>query len=87
MIQPGTGAESLIITEYPQGSEISYDTEHSQISDIQILNYLGKRIAFEDHTRIVYPTETMILEFSFDAGIPEQEVVKIAENMKYVAES
>lgn len=87
LIQPGTGAESLIITEYPQGSEISYDTEHSQISDIQILNYLGKRIAFEDHTRIVYPTETMILEFRFDAGIPEQEVVKIAENMKYVAES
>ncbi len=87
LIQPGAGAESLIITEYPQGSEISYDTEHSQISDIQILNYLGKRIAFEDHTRIVYPTETMILEFSFDAGIPEQEVVKIAENMKYVSES
>jgi len=87
LIQPGTGAESLIITEYPQGSEISYDTEHSQISDIQILNYLGKRIEFEDHTRIVYPTETMILEFSFDAGIPEQEVVKIAENMKYVTKS
>ena len=86
LIQPGTGAESLIITEYPQGSEISYDTEHSQISDIQILNYLGKRIAFEDHTRIVYPTETMILEFRFDAGIPEQEVVKVAENMKYVAD-
>ncbi len=87
LIQPGTGGESLIITEYSQGTEISYDTEHSQISDIQILNYLGKRIAFEDHTRIVYPTETMILEFSFDAGIPEQEVVKIAENMKYVSES
>ena len=87
LVQPGTGAESLIITEYPQGSELSYDTKHSQISDIQILNYLGKRIAFENHTYIVYPTETMILEFSFDAGIPEQEVVKIAENMKYVAES
>lgn len=85
LIQPGTGAESLIITEYPQGSELSYDTEHSQISDIRIHNYLGKRIAFEDHTRIVYPTETMILEFRFDAGIPEQEVVKIAENMEYVA--
>lgn len=87
LIQPGTGGESLIITEYSQGTEISYDTEHSQISDIRILNYLGKRIAFEDHTSIVYPTETMILEFNFDAGIPEQEVVKIAENMKYVAES
>ena len=87
LIQPNTGAESLVITEYPQGTEISYDTEHSQISDIQILNYLGKRIAFENHTIIVYPTETMILEFRFDAGIPEQEVVKIAENMKYVAES
>lgn len=87
LIQPGTGGESLIITEYSQGTEISYDTEHSQISDIQILNYLGKRIAFENHTIIVYPTETMILEFRFDAGIPEQEVVKIAENMKYVAES
>ena len=85
LVQPGTGAESLIITEYPQGSELSYDTEHSQISDIRIHNYLGKRIAFEDHTRIVYPTETMILEFRFDAGIPEQEVVKIAENMEYVA--
>ena len=36
LIQPGTGAESLIITEYSQGTEISYDTEHSQISDIQI---------------------------------------------------
>ena len=84
LVQPGTGAESLIITEYPQGSELSYDTKHSQISDIQILNYLGKRIAFENHTYIVYPTETMILEFSFDAGIPEQEVVKIAENMEYV---
>ncbi len=87
LIQPGTGGESLIITEYSQGTEISYDTEHSQISDIQILNYLGKRIAFENHTIIAYPTETMILEFRFDAGIPEQEVVKIAENMKYVAES
>lgn len=87
LVQPGTGAESLIITEYPQGSELSYDTEHSQISDIRIHNYLGKRIAFEDHTRIVYPTETMILEFRFDAGIPEQEVVKIAENMEYVAQS
>ena len=87
LIQPNTGAESLVITEYPQGTEISSDTEHSQISDIQILNYLGKRIAFENHTIIVYPTETMILEFRFDAGIPEQEVVKIAENMKYVAES
>ena len=87
LVQPGTGAESLIITEYPQGSELSYDTKHSQISDIQILNYLGKRIAFENHTYIVYPTETMILEFSFDAGFAEQEVVKIAENMKYVAES
>ena len=85
LVQPGTGAESLIITEYPQGSELSYDTEHSQISDIQILNYLGKIIAFKDHTYIVYPTETMILEFRFDAGIPEQEVVKIAENMEYVA--
>lgn len=85
LIQPGTGAESLIITEYSQGTEISYDTEHSQISDIRIHNSIGKRIAFEDHTRIVYPTETMILEFRFDAGIPEQEVVKIAENMEYVA--
>lgn len=73
-------------TEYPQGSEISYDMKHSLISDIRILNYLGKRIVFEDHTRIVYPTETVILEFNFDAGIPEQEVVKIAENMKYVEE-
>ena len=82
LVQPGTGAESLIITEYPQGSELSYDTKHSQISDIQILNYLGKRIAFENHTIIAYPTETMILEFRFDAGIPEQEVVKIAENME-----
>ena len=87
LIQPGTGEESLIITEYPQDSVLSYDTEHSQISDIQILNYLGKRIAFEDHTYIVYPTETMILEFRFDAGIPEQEIVKIAENMEYVARS
>lgn len=87
LIQPGTGAESLIITEYSQGTEISYDTEHSQISDIQILNYLGKRIAFENHTIIAYPTETMILEFRFDAGIPEQEVVKIAENMEYIAGS
>lgn len=87
LIQPGAGAESLIITEYSQGTEISYDTEHSQISDIQILNYLGKRIAFENHTIIAYPTETMILEFRFDAGIPEQEVVKIAENMKYIAGS
>ena len=87
LVQPGTGAESLIITEYSQGTEISYDTEHSQISDIQILNYLGKRIAFENHTIIAYPTETMILEFRFDAGIPEQEVVKIAENMEYVAGS
>ena len=87
LVQPGTGAESLIITEYPQGSELSYDTEHSQISDIRIHNYLGKRIAFENHTYIVYPTETMILEFSFDAGIPEREIVKIAENMEYVAES
>lgn len=85
--QPGTGAESLIITEYPQGSELSYDTKHSQISDIQILNYLGKKIAFENHTYIVYPTETMILEFSFDAGIPEREVVKVAENMEYIAQS
>ncbi len=87
LIQPVTGAESLIITEYSQGTEISYDTEHSQISDIQILNYLGKRIAFENHTIIAYPTETMILEFRFDAGIPEQEVVKIAENMEYIAGS
>ena len=85
LVQPGTGAESLIITEYPQGSELSYDTEHSQISDIRIHNYLGKRIAFEDHTRIDYPTETMILEFRFDAGIPEREIVKSAENMEYVA--
>ena len=85
LVQPGTGEEPLLITEYPQGSELSYDTEHSQISDIRIHNYLGKRIAFEDHTRIVYPTETMILEFRFDAGIPEREVVKIAENMEYVA--
>ena len=29
----------------------------------------------------------MILEFRFDAGIPEQEVVKIAENMEYIAGS
>ena len=87
LVQPGTGAESLIITEYPQGSELSYDTKHSQISDIQILNYLGKKIAFENHTYIVYPTETMILEFSFDAGIPEREVVKVAENMEYIAQS
>lgn len=87
LIQAATGAEDLIITEYPQGSVLSYDTEHSQTSDIQILNYLGKRIAFEDHTYIVYPTETMILEFRFDAGIPEQEIVKIAENMEYVAQS
>ena len=85
LIQAATGEEPLLITEYPQGSELSYDTEHSQISDIRIHNYLGKRIAFEDHTRIVYPTETMILEFRFDAGIPEREVVKIAENMEYVA--
>ena len=47
----------------------------------------GKRIAFENHTIIAYPTETMILEFRFDAGIPEQEVVKIAENMEYIAGS
>ena len=79
------GRRTLLITEYPQGSELSYDTEHSLISDIRIHNSIGKRIAFEDHTRIVYPTETMILEFRFDAGIPEQEVVKIAENMEYVA--
>ena len=85
LIQAVTGEEPLLITEYPQGSELSYDTEHSQISDIRIHNSIGKRIAFEDHTRIVYPTETMILEFRFDAGIPEQEVVKIAENMEYVA--
>lgn len=87
LIQAVTGEEPLLITEYPQGSELSYDTEHSQISDIRIHNSIGKRIAFEDHTRIVYPTETMILEFRFDAGIPEQEVVKIAENMEYVAQS
>lgn len=87
LIQAVTGEEPLLITEYPQGSELSYDTEHSQISDIRIHNSIGKRIAFEDHTRIVYPTETMILEFRFDAGVPEQEVVKIAENMEYVAQS
>ena len=85
LIQAAAGEEPLLITEYPQGSELSYDTEHSQISDIRIHNSIGKRIAFEDHTRIVYPTETMILEFRFDAGIPEREVVKIAENMEYVA--
>ena len=85
MIQAATGEEPLLITEYPQGSELSYDTEHSQISDIRIHNYLGKRIAFENHTIIVYPTETIMLEFRFDAAISEQEVVKIAENMEYVA--
>ena len=87
LIQSGTSEASLIITEYPQGSELSYDTEHSQISDIRIHNYLGKRIAFENHTIIVYPTETIMLEFRFDAAISEQEVVKIAENMEYVAQS
>lgn len=85
LIQAVTGEEPLLITEYPQGAELSYDTKHSQISDIRIHNSIGKRIAFEDHTRIVYPTETIMLEFRFDATIPEQEVVKIAENMEYVA--
>ncbi len=87
LIQAGTSEASLIITEYPQETELSYDTEHSQISDIRIHNYLGKRIAFENHTIIVYPTETIMLEFRFDAAIPEREVVKIAENMEYVAQS
>lgn len=87
LIQAGISEASLIITEYPQETELSYDTEHSQISDIRIHNYLGKRIAFENHTIIVYPTETIMLEFRFDATIPEQEVVKIAENMEYVAQS
>ena len=84
LIQVDAVEECLLITEYPQGAELSYDTAHSQISDIQIHNYIGKRIAFEDHTRIVYPTETNILEFRFDSSIPEQEVVKIAEKMEYV---
>ena len=87
LIQAGISEASLIITEYSQETELSYDTEHSQISDIRIHNYLGKRIAFENHTIIVYPTETIMLEFRFDATIPEQEVVKIAENMEYVAQS
>lgn len=87
LIQAGISETSLIITEYSQETELSYDTEHSQISDIRIHNYLGKRIAFENHTIIVYPTETIMLEFRFDATIPEQEVVKIAENMEYVAQS
>lgn len=87
LIQAGISEASLIITEYSQETELSYDTEHSQISDIRIHNYLGKRIAFENHTIIVYPTETIMLEFRFDATIPEQEVVKIAENMEYVVQS
>ena len=87
LIQAGISEASLIITEYSQETELSYDTEHSQISDIRIHNYLGKRIAFENHTIIVYQTETVMLEFRFDATIPEQEVVKIAENMEYVAQS
>lgn len=87
LIQAGISEASLIITEYPQETELSYDTEQSQISDIRIHNYLGKRIAFENHTIIVYPTETIMLEFRFDAAISEQEVVKIAENMEYVAQS
>ena len=87
LIQAGISEASLIITEYSQETELSYDTEHSQISDIRIHNSLGKRIAFENHTIIVYPTETIMLEFRFDATIPEQEVVKIAENMEYVAQS
>ncbi|MDO5303862.1 MAG: DUF4367 domain-containing protein [Clostridia bacterium] len=84
LIQPTDGTESLIITEYPKGSEISYDSKHSQISNIRIHNYIGKRLAFDNHTIIVYPTETITLEFSFDVAIPEQEVVKIAENMEYI---
>ena len=87
LIQACISEASLIITEYSQETELSYDTEHSQISDIRIHNYLGKRIAFENHTIIVYQTETVMLEFRFDATIPEQEVVKIAENMEYVAQS
>ncbi len=87
LIQAGISEASLIITEYSKETELSYDTEHSRISDIRIHNYLGKRIDFENHTIIVYPTETIVLEFRFDAAIPEQEVVKIAENMEYVAQS
>ena len=78
------GESSLLITEYSKGAEISYDTKHSQLSDIRIHNSIGKKMVFDEQNIIVYPTDTYILEFTFDSEISEEEVVKIAENMEYV---
>lgn len=78
------GQKELLITEYAAGTELSYDTKHSQISDIRINDSLGKIISFENQKMIVYPTENMILEFTFDSDIPEADVIMIAEHMEYV---
>lgn len=78
------GQKELLITEYAAGTELSYDTKHSQISDIRINASVGKLISFENQKMIVYPTENMILEFTFDSDIPEADVITIAENMEYV---
>lgn len=78
------GQKELLITEYAAGTELSYDTKHSQISDIRINDSLGKVISFENQKMVVYPTENMILEFTFDSDIPEDDVIMIAENMEYV---
>lgn len=78
------GQKELLITEYAAGTVLSYDTKHSQMSDIRINASVGKLISFESQKMIVYPTENMILEFTFDSDIPEADVIAIAENMEYV---
>lgn len=78
------GEKELLITEYAAGTKLSYDTKYSRISDIRINDSVGKIISFENQKMMVYPTENMILEFTFDSNIPESEVIAIAENMEYV---
>ncbi len=83
-IQIQTTSGTLLISEYIDGGVISFDTKDTNISDIYINNSVGKKILNGNQTIIVYPTEMQILEFSFDSEILEQDIIEIAENMKYV---
>lgn len=74
----------FLISTMSKSMQISIDTEHTKITEIKIKNSVAKRVEHEGGIFIIYPTDKAIVEVRFDGSIDEKEIIKVAENLKYI---
>ena len=77
---------TIVITNDALGTQYSFDTDTTAMEPLEVGYYEGYYFCDEqnNHSYAIWQTEDITITISFEKLINKEEIVRIAENMKYI---